>query len=256
MSNTTANTSPTVYVVTGANRGIGLAIAATLAEREHALVFAAVRDPAKADALKALAKETGRIELLQYESPSEDSAKALAQAIEEKAGKVDVVISNAGTQTDYEPITTVASHHLTTSFNVNVVGPVTLFQAVLPLLRKSAAPQFVGISSIAASNTIAVPFATDSYIISKAALNSAVKRVHTFHAEQDNIAAYTLHPGAVITDMATAWMDYAPELKFPPEMIVSVEDSANAIVRLVEGATREKTGGRFWNAVDGTELPW
>lgn len=161
-----------------------------------------------------------------------------------------------GVQTDYEPITTAASHHLTTSFNVNVVGPVTLFQALLPLLRKSPAPQFIGVSSAAASNTLAVPLATDSYSISKAALNSAVRRMHVWHGEQDNVAAYTLHPGVVLTDMATAWKENAPELQLPPEMIVSVDDSANAIVRLVEGATREKTGGRFWNAVDGRELPW
>lgn len=85
--------------VTGANRGIGLALTSTLARRPGTLVFATARQPAKADDLNALAKELGNVEVVQYEGPDAEQTKALADVIEKKAGKVDVVFANAGART-------------------------------------------------------------------------------------------------------------------------------------------------------------
>ncbi|GJN90886.1 hypothetical protein Rhopal_003900-T1 [Rhodotorula paludigena] len=260
MPNTAVTTPVTVYLVTGANRGIGLSIATILARRENTLVFAAARQPAKADALNALAKETGRVEVVKYESANEEDTKLLAQVIEEKAGKVDVVIANAGVQTGCYSILKTTHQDLTQSFEVNAVGPVLLFQALYPLLVKSSAPQFAVVSSILASIGLAFPFESEAYGISKAAVNYAVKRIALYHGQKDRIVAHVLHPGAVASDMglsATASIAATnPDFKFSDDMLISPEQSANSIVDIVDNATLEKTGGKFWDATTGEEIPW
>ncbi|GAA6003673.1 uncharacterized protein JCM10292_000680 [Rhodotorula paludigena] len=263
MPNTTATTPVTVYLVTGANRGIGLSISTILARRESTLVFATAREPAKADALNALAKETGRVEVVKYESANEEDTKSLAQVIEEKAGKVDVVIANADSscvQTGCYSILKTTHQDLTQSFEVNAVGPVLLFQALYPLLVKSSAPQFAVVSSILASIGLAFPFESEAYGISKAAVNYAVKRIALYHGQKDRIVACTLHPGAVASDMglsATASMAATnPDFKFSADMLISPEQSANSIVGIVDNAILEKTGGKFWDATTGDEIPW
>ncbi|GJN90827.1 hypothetical protein Rhopal_003841-T1 [Rhodotorula paludigena] len=250
----------TVYLITGANRGIGLSIATVLARRENALVFATARQPAKAEALNALAKETGRVEVVKYESANEEDTKSLAQVIEDKAGKVDVVIANAGVQTDFDSILKTTHQNLTQSFDVNAVGPILLFQALYHLLRKSSAPQFAVVSSALGSIALGFPFESDAYGISKAAVNYAVKRISLYLGQNDRINAYVLHPGVVTSDMGlhatTSVADSGAGFEFPPDLLISPEQSAKFIADLVDNASLEKTGGKFWDATTGNEIPW
>ncbi|GJN90885.1 hypothetical protein Rhopal_003899-T1 [Rhodotorula paludigena] len=218
-----------------------------------AVVFAGVRDPSRADALNQLAQKAKNVHVVPYTSPDEISTRRLADLIKEKAGKVDVVIANAGTQLAFDPLIKCSARDLSQTFNVNVVGPILLFQALHPLLAASSAPQFVGISSSLGSVALAIPDSPDAYCISKAALNSAVARIALNHGKKDGINAYVLHPGLVATDMGD---DYMSKAGIPNSLAVSADESAEAIVRFVDGATRVKTGGKFFDAVKGVELPW
>lgn len=82
--------------MTGANRGLGLAFTQLLAERPDVKIFATARNPAKADALNALATEKGNITVLTWRADVWEDAKAVKTAIQEQAGRLDVLIANAG----------------------------------------------------------------------------------------------------------------------------------------------------------------
>jgi NAD(P)-dependent dehydrogenase (short-subunit alcohol dehydrogenase family) len=166
-------TMPTVYLVSGANRGIGLGLVTALAAREDTVVYAGIRDHAKADALDALVtKYPGNVRIVSLLSTSEENNAAVASAIESEVGKVDVVFANAGRISCFlyasfsaliimifaegianhigspldTPLDQVRAH-----VETNSLGPLLLFQKIYHLLKRSDAPsgpKFVVISSI------------------------------------------------------------------------------------------------------------
>ncbi len=77
------------------------------------------------------------------------------------------------------------------------------------------------------------------------------KSVAAQEHENDGLIAFPLHPGLVQTDLGNPFaksvgMDQAP---------VTIEDSIKGQLKVIDGATREKTSGRFWD-FEGKELPW
>jgi norsolorinic acid ketoreductase len=83
--------------VSGANRGIGYALAATLAARPNTIVFAGARDPA-AQSLKDLVAKHSNVHPIKLTSGDVADNAAAAAEIEKIAGHLDVVIANAGTR--------------------------------------------------------------------------------------------------------------------------------------------------------------
>jgi NAD(P)-dependent dehydrogenase (short-subunit alcohol dehydrogenase family) len=108
--------APVVYLVSGANRGIGeyfspalsatecllrrhtgLGLVKTLSERADTIVFAGARDPGAAKELTALAAaRPGKVHVVKLVSGDVDDNAAAVKFIKEKAGRLDVVIANAG----------------------------------------------------------------------------------------------------------------------------------------------------------------
>ena len=90
--------TPTVYLITGSNRGIGLALVRELASNHpDSIIFAGVRSPSSAIELQAIALEhPERIFIAKLVAADIESNECVAREIEEKFGRVDIVISNAG----------------------------------------------------------------------------------------------------------------------------------------------------------------
>ncbi|CAF1366140.1 unnamed protein product [Adineta steineri] len=242
----------TIYFISGANRGIGLGFVQALAKRANTLIYAGVRDPSKADELQKLNSQTKNIHIIKLESISESDAKAAAEKIEKTSGYIDVVIANAGILTYQGPIVTTPIKEIRDHYEVNVAGPLILFQALYPLLKKSksGAPKFVVISSAVGSIGELLPALTVAYGASKAAVNYVTKKIHQEH-EKDGVIAFPIHPGLVQTDMGNPFakdvgLDEAP---------VTIQDSVQGQLKVIDEATREKTSGRFWD-FEGKELPW
>jgi norsolorinic acid ketoreductase len=242
----------TIYFISGANRGIGLGFVQTLAKRPNTVIYAGVRNPNNAKELQKLNSLTKNIYVVKLESVSESDAKAVAETIEKTSGHVDVIIANAGISNYYGPATTTPIKEVRDHYEVNVLGPLILFQALYPLLKKSKsdAPKFVVISTAIASIGDMYPMPVTAYGASKAAVNYVTKKIHQEH-EKDGLIAFSLSPGWVQTDMGNAGakannMDQAP---------VKIEDSIQGQLQVIDGATREKTSGRFWD-FDGKELAW
>ncbi|BGP36384.1 hypothetical protein JCM10449v2_000285 [Rhodotorula kratochvilovae] len=249
------SSTPTVYFISGASRGIGLGLATIFAKRPDTLVFAGARTPEKADALNTLAKETqGRVVVVKLDALSDEDHAAAAQLVKEKAGKVDIVIANAGIAEGIAPIAEVAPSEFRRHHETNVLGPLRLFQAFAPLLAAAPTPQFVGVSSLSGSIGGLIPFPNTHYGASKASLNFVVAKIALEHGEKDNLAAYVVHPGLVATDMGNEGIKAikALGLDFPS---ISVDESATAFVKLIDEASREKNGGKFLQYT-GEEYPW
>ncbi|CAA7265271.1 unnamed protein product [Cyclocybe aegerita] len=249
-----------VYLVTGANRGIGLGLVHELATRhKDVVVYAGVRDTANASSLQELStKFPGKIEIVPFVAGDEAINQALAKTIQDRHGYLDVVIGNAGTieymgNADETPIDIFRKH-----LEVNTTGVLVLFQALASLLKASkSTPKFIPISSGAGSLTalIHAPLGFTAYGASKAAMNFLTRKIHY---ENEWLVAFPLAPGLVNTDMGSKVrvMDKTGIMaNLQDEMMMSVEEASVALVNLVDNSTREKQGGEFLK-VDGETVPW
>ncbi|KAK0636498.1 hypothetical protein B0T17DRAFT_83086 [Bombardia bombarda] len=258
----------TVYLVTGANRGIGLAITTLLVRRPHTIVVATSRKQ-HADDLNntaADAHETSKIVpvLLDEQVPALSSATLPGRLLAEHGiARLDVVIANAGGSSGFKSILeTDMDQDLLYDFSVNAVGPAKLFRAVWPLLLlpSSAAggsetvkggKKFVlvtsSVGSIGALEEESMP--TTAYGMSKAAANWFARKLSVEFRDRGLLVGI-VHPGWVKTAMGQAVAD-AVHFKEPP---LGVEESAQGVVEQIDDLTPE-TSGQFLT-YNGQPLPW
>ncbi|EIN05948.1 NAD(P)-binding protein [Punctularia strigosozonata HHB-11173 SS5] len=246
--------APVVYLVSGANRGLGFGIVAALVARDNVVVFAGVRNPSSADALTNLgAKHPGKLHIVQLTSADKaDNERAVAE-ITAKVGRLDAVIANAGILSWVGPSVEAPVNEVARHFEVNAIGPLVLFQATFPLLKAStASPKFAIISSLGGSITVGteIPFGFLPYGMSKAAVNYVAKKLHVEYAN-DGLVSFSIEPGPTMTDMLTA-LDGG---SFVPPDILPPDEVGRRIAKLVEEATRENASGQFIEHT-GKKIEW
>ncbi|KAJ7168812.1 hypothetical protein C8R46DRAFT_1092569 [Mycena filopes] len=170
----------TVALITGANKGIGLAIARKLARKHDGYhVLLGSRDPDRGSkAAESLRREGYSVEALQIDVTDDESIAAAVRIVESKFGRLDVLINNAGVALDIgtDIVTTRAVFEET--FAVNLFGAAAVTEAFISLLEQSSAVRIVFVTSNLASLTMrADPHGRDSHVAapayrcSKAALN-------------------------------------------------------------------------------------
>lgn len=218
-----------LYVITGANRGIGLEWCRQVAARGDEVV--AVCRQASPDLAALNVEVVTGVDLLQP-----DTLQHLVQAVGKR--NVDVLINNAGVwhssklgEVDYAG--------MTTCFEVNTLGPLRVTEALLSNLR--AGSKIGVVSSRMGSIEDNTSGGTYAYRVSKTAVNAVAKSLAIDLAPQD-IAVAILHPGWVATDMT--------EYRGP----VSPETAVNGMEQVMASLTM-KTSGQFFHA-NGAVLPW
>jgi NAD(P)-dependent dehydrogenase (short-subunit alcohol dehydrogenase family) len=144
----------TIALVTGANKGIGYEIAAGLGALGWSVGVGArdeQRRETAVDKLRAAGVDAFGVPL---DVTDDASVAAAAELVEERAGRLDVLVNNAGVTggMPQEP-TTVDLAAVRTAVETNVIGVIRVTNAMLPLLRRSASPRIVNMSSSVGSLT-------------------------------------------------------------------------------------------------------
>ena len=204
-------------IVTGANKGIGLAIARQLGERGYRL-WLGCRDEARGrEAAQALVAEGLAAEAIRIDITDDDSVASAVDVLSERIDALDVLVNNAGmhfgvtASTEEEPLDRMA-----TMFQVNALGAVRVTQAVLPLLRRARAARIVMMSSGLGSVTATLDMTRENwtvpmagYCASKAALNMfAVKFAKDL--APDGIKVNVADPGLTATDLTGGMGNRSP----------------------------------------------
>jgi NAD(P)-dependent dehydrogenase (short-subunit alcohol dehydrogenase family) len=234
----------TAILITGANKGLGLETARQLVSAGHK-VFLGSRDAARG--LRA-ANDVGAMPV-QLDVTDDASVAAAAQVVA-AAGGLDVLINNAGIQAEMSSTGVLgAGEHtgdiMRTTLETNVIGPVRVLHAFLPLLQQSSAPVVVNVSSGLASlaglsdpSFQAYGYPGVAYPTSKAALNMiTIQYAKAFPGMRIN----SVEPGFTKTDLNHNTGHQ------------SVEDGAAVIIGLALIGPDGPTGGYF--DANGP-LPW
>jgi NAD(P)-dependent dehydrogenase (short-subunit alcohol dehydrogenase family) len=132
----------TITFITGANKGLGLETARRLIENGHTVLLGA-RD---VKAGTAAADELGA-RFVRIDVTDDDSVAAAAADVERHEGSVDVLINNAGVPGTYGDPSGLTAADVLSVLDVNVLGVVRTSNAFIPLLRKSADPVIINVSS-------------------------------------------------------------------------------------------------------------
>ncbi len=201
--------SKIIALVTGANKGIGLSIARQLGEREFA-VWLGCRDPDRGEAAATKLREAGvDARAITLDVTDGDSVAQAAARLEEEAGVLDVLVNNAGISVGSPPpgVTEEAIDDVRSMLEVNTIGPLRVTQALLPLLRRSAAARIVmmssGLGSISDTTDMAsLIWSVDAagYSASKAALNMLTVKLAKALLT-DGIKVNAADPGYTATDL-------------------------------------------------------
>lgn len=205
------DSTPTTWLVTGANRGIGFGLVTHLLNRPNTIVFATARNPAIAHDLNKLSKRfPDRLHVLKFEVTSRDEGLAAAEQVKQIVGTngLDVVIANAGVSLGLGPIATTSPQSFIDNFKVNTLGPLNTFQVFYPLLKIGKQKKFFVISSTIGSVTEIARFAEiadmpyEAYGASKAAVNHLARKMYYEHRDEGFIIC-PFCPGHVATDMVS-----------------------------------------------------
>lgn len=198
-----------IALVTGGNKGIGLETGRQLAQKGMTVLLGA-RDAARGEAAAAALKADGLdVRFIQLNVTDDRSIAAAAARIEKEFGRLDVLVNNVGVSigaVESMP-STAKMADIRATFEVNFFGLIAVTQAMLPLLKQSAAGRIVNLTSILGSlgehRDPASPIYGKLYMAynaSKAALNMFT--INLAHELRDTaIKVNAAHPGWVKTDL-------------------------------------------------------
>jgi NAD(P)-dependent dehydrogenase (short-subunit alcohol dehydrogenase family) len=220
-------------LVTGANRGIGLAFARALTAR-GGRVIATARHPEMARDLARLPLRLERLDLADGESIA-----GLARGL--SGEPIDVLINNAAIGEAGPGFAEIAMKNLEDALRVNAVGPAAVTQALLPNLRAGRRRMVVNLSSDLGSISGNENGGWVAYRASKAALNQ-LTRTMAAELKKEGFICIAMSPGWVRTDMGG------------PGGSLSAEDSVAAMLGVMDRLTPSDTG-RFLDH-RGKDVPW
>ena len=209
-----------VIMVSGANRGIGRAIAEALYRAGYTLSLGA-RDPAS---LKPVAGEwaEGRVLLERYDAEEQATHRRWVDATASRFGRIDGLVNNAGMVVRVR-IEDEKDTELDRMWAVNVKAPLSMIRTALPHLRRSGAGRIVNVVSIAGK---AVYNNNAGYAMTKfaaVALSHAARRA----GWEDGVRCTALCPGFVATDMT------ADVESFPHEQMMEPGDIAEVVLTVL-----------------------
>ena len=186
-----------VVLVTGANRGLGLALVEEALARGARRVYATARDAGSLTAATAASKD--RVVPLALDVTS---AASLAQAAE-RARDVTLLVNNAGVLASYGALTS-TDQAIAQDFAVNFFGMLAATKAFLPALERAGAQGAAAIVNVLSVVSLASMPGLGGYSSSKAAAFSLTQALRV-DLEKKGIAVHAALPGAIDTDMVRSF---------------------------------------------------
>lgn len=185
-----------VAVVTGSSRGIGFAIAEELLKKGFYVVLTARN---KTDSVINLEKIYGdNVNFISVDISSEKDVENLVSFTEEKFGKIDLLVNNAGVAPrERKDILEISPDDFDYLMNINLKGTFFVTQKFVPLLTKNEKSRIVNISSMS-SYTASVN--RGEYCISKAGI-SMITKLFAARLAEKGVSVLEIRPGIIETDM-------------------------------------------------------
>jgi NAD(P)-dependent dehydrogenase (short-subunit alcohol dehydrogenase family) len=220
-----------VILVTGANRGIGLALTRVLLASGN-VVIAGCRKPDQSAELQQLAllhPET--IDLLKCDLDREIELAEAAKASRQRRQKLDVIVNNAGVMPEAgdESILKIDLNLFCQAFDTNVLGAARVIRAFYAMLAQSERPRIVNVSSGLGSISTRESYDYYPYSTSKAALNMLTRAIANEFASS-GVTTVAISPGWVRTDMGGE------------DATLSPEESAQSLAQTIKGIGPELNG--------------
>jgi NAD(P)-dependent dehydrogenase (short-subunit alcohol dehydrogenase family) len=189
----------TVALVTGANRGIGLEICRQLADRDIIVLLTARSDHAAQQAAQSLWDEgLDTVAPRALDVTNDASVRKLAALVAGEFGALDVLVNNAGVLLDEQtPALEADLDVVRRTLEVNMLGALRVTMAFAALLRQSAHPRIVNVSS-GMGSVEEMGGGAPGYRLSKAGLNAVTRMLS---AELPEAKVNSACPGYVATDM-------------------------------------------------------
>ncbi|MDN5285021.1 MAG: Short-chain dehydrogenase [Mucilaginibacter sp.] len=236
-------------LITGANKGIGFETARQLAQLNH-FVYLGSRD--KEHGLEAIQKlnDLGitNVETIIIDVADINSVRQARQELEAKISSLDILINNAGIPGDQpQDFSTGGLENLRKIFDTNFFGAIQTTQEFLPLLRKSAQPSIINVSSEVGSISMRTEAGRNTnrdkynaYGSSKTALNAFTVMLAN-ELSDAGFSVNSVTPGYTATDLNQF------------QGAKTVEQGAMPIVKLATQSHPDTTAKFF---KDGGEVPW
>lgn len=234
-----------IALITGANRGLGKAIARQFAEQDITVVIGS-RKLANGEAAAALLREEGfSATSVQLDVTDQRSIDAAVSYITEKYGKLDILVNNAGIAVSDEA-DKVSFDAFRKVYDVNVFGIVRVIEALLPLLKLTPGARIINISSNTGSFKTALDVTDEFYELHLPAYNSSKSTVNAITVQLSKIlpafgiAINAVNPGFIDTDLNGHTGTRPPK------------EAAEAVTWLA--LTPDSPNGRFY--FDEDEIAW
>ncbi|WP_438445360.1 SDR family oxidoreductase [Gorillibacterium sp. sgz5001074] len=233
--------------VTGADRGVGLALVQELLNRDWTVIAGQYAD--ECGALERLeASSEGRLHRIRLDISDPASVERAADRIRSLTGALDLLINNAAVLGDIRSKVTeqLDFEEMEQVFRVNALGPLRMVQALVPLVMNSGMKLIVNISSEAGSIGSCWRDSWYAYCMSKAALNMQSALIHNElkHAGGQVMA---LHPGHVRTYM---------QGRLDTEGRLEPAESAHKLLKLIQDHKNYMGETPVYLDEEGRSLPW
>lgn len=221
-----------VAIVTGASGGIGLAIAKLLAQRGAKVVLAARSE----DKLEELEKEILNSVAIAADMSKESDIKNLIAEANEKFGRIDILINNAG-QGLRAPVESIDLKDYRAIMELNVFGVLVAMQQIIPLMRQQGGGLILNISSMVSKNYFP---SLAAYASTKYALN-ALSLTARQELEKDNITVSVFHPKMTATQFGAhaRGEKYSSSAGRPGMSVDTPEAVAEQVIKQIESEEPE-----------------
>jgi NAD(P)-dependent dehydrogenase (short-subunit alcohol dehydrogenase family) len=251
--------NPGTALITGSDRGIGLALAREFESRGWH-VIATCRDPAKATELTNFAHDHKTVSIEKLDVSDDAAIDALVAKL--KGQPIDALVNNAGVTDTVEgqTLAKLDPDAFGRVLRVNSYAPLRVSAAFLELVAASKQRKIIGMSSgygslgqVEETTAHGYPNAY-YYAMSKAALNMGLRKF-AFVVAPRQVTTVLLSPGAVDTDMQRDIREQMAKIGKPITLpMLTPAESAHSMVLTIERLKPEQNGEFL--ARNGTVIPW